>query len=565
MAKRRGFSALRDIPTVLWLVATVVVALAHTSVPVPRWLMIHLLLLGAVSHSILVWSQHFADALLRTRPPRHRLARMGVRLGLLNAGAVLVVGGVVLARWGVTVTGAAAIIVASGTHTALLVRQIRRSLPARFAPTVRFYVVAAVLLVLGAAIGAILARDISQALHERLQVAHVTLNVLGWIGMTVLGTLITLWPTVLGTRIEQGCAAMAIRALPVLTAGVVFAALGAVVNQRWWVTIGVVAYLVGVGMVARGLVSHAWRRPPVTYATLSIASGLLWGAGSLGVIAWASASAPTWTALAGTFDSVAPLLAAGFAAQVLVGALSFLIPAVLGGGPASARVSHREFDRGAQLRIVVINGGLAVWAVAVPAAVRVASSMAVLAAFAAFLVLLVRATRAWRLSREAAQGLVTPGSTGSGATPVTVPWHARPRGQRAGLAATGLAIVALVVAIGVALDPAPFAAAANAGPLDAAAVPTGRTVEVRVNAADMRFTPDTITVDPGDRLIVTVDNADATHVHDLVLDSGDTTARLVPGQIEVLDVGLVGRNAQGWCSVLGHRSMGMVLSIDVTG
>ena len=52
----------------------VAVGLAHPFVPAPRWLMIHLLLLGAVTHAILVWSQHFADALLHSpvRPDDRR-------------------------------------------------------------------------------------------------------------------------------------------------------------------------------------------------------------------------------------------------------------------------------------------------------------------------------------------------------------------------------------------------------------------------------------------------------------------------------------------------------------
>jgi len=487
---------------------------------------------------------------------------------VLNVGVALVVLGVVSGAWAVTVAGAAAIIVAAGAHATLLVRQIRRSLPARFAPTVRFYVVAASLLPLGVAIGVILARDVSGDLHERLHVAHVILNVLGWIGLTVLGTLVTLWPTVLGARITQAEASLAIKALPVLASGVVFAALGAVVGQRWWVTAGFLAYIVGVAMVARGVVSSARSRPPMTYAALSIAAGLLWWFGSLVAMTWWSVSATTWSGFAGAFDSVAPFLAAGFAAQVLLGALSYLIPAALGGGPASARVAHREFDRGAQLRILVINGGLVLCAVPVPSVVRVASSMVVLGGFAAFLVLLARATLAWRLSRGVAisQAEVGGADLGGAAAPtVNAPWHTRPKGQRAGLAATGLAIVALVVAVGVAIDPAPIVAAANAGPLDVAATPTGRTVEVHVTAAGMRFTPDTITVSAGDRLVITLENADTTNVHDLVLDSGAATARLAPGEVEVLDLGVVGRSAQGWCSVLGHRSMGMELSIEVTG
>ncbi|NYI41031.1 hypothetical protein [Demequina lutea] len=399
---RRGFNALRDGPPVVWLAATLVVVIAHDAVPVPRWLMIHLLLLGAVSHSVVVWSQHFSDALLRTAPPRHRAQQVWPRLLLLNVGALLVVVGVVSHTWAMTVIGTAAVITAAAAHAVLLVAQLRRSLPARFSATVRFYVAAAILLTVGAGVGAALARGVSGPLQERLHLAHLALNVLGWIGLTVLGTLVTFWPTVLGTRIDQASATLAVRALPVLVAGVGLIALGAAADQRWWVTAGLTVYVAGVAMAARGLVVHARSRPPSTYASMSIGVGLIWWAVCLVIIAIGSVTAPTWEGLAATLDYVAPFLAAGFAAQVLLGALSFLVPTVLGGGPARSRVSHREFNKGAAIRVVVINAGLLVCAFPVSALVRVIASVFVLAAFAAFLVLLVRATRAWLRSRPSA-------------------------------------------------------------------------------------------------------------------------------------------------------------------
>ena len=128
-----------------------------------------------------------------------------------------------------------------------------------------------------------------------------------------------------------------------------------------------------------------------------------------------------------------------------------------------------------------------------------------------------------------------------------------------------MSIALLSVAIGVALDPAPTIASAATGALSGQVGPTGRTVEVHVTANNMRFTPGTIEVEAGDHLIITLENTDTTTVHDLVLDSGAATQRLAPGAKETLDVGVVGRNAAGWCSVLGHRAMGMTLSIVVTG
>jgi nitrite reductase (NO-forming) len=80
----------------------------------------------------------------------------------------------------------------------------------------------------------------------------------------------------------------------------------------------------------------------------------------------------------------------------------------------------------------------------------------------------------------------------------------------------------------------------------------------------MRFTPGTITVPAGDRLVINLHNTGEDR-HDLVLDTGQQTPRLDPGQRAELDVGVVGRPIEGWCSVAGHRQMGMVLSIEVVG
>ena len=99
----------------------------------------------------------------------------------------------------------------------------------------------------------------------------------------------------------------------------------------------------------------------------------------------------------------------------------------------------------------------------------------------------------------------------------------------------------------------------------AGVTPTGETTTVDVEARDMRFWPSTIPVPAGNRLVLEVANTDDEDVHDLVLDDGSTTGRLSPGDTARLDIGVVGRDLEGWCSILGHRQMGMVLEVHVTG
>ncbi|MGN6238462.1 MAG: multicopper oxidase domain-containing protein, partial [Cellulosimicrobium cellulans] len=93
---------------------------------------------------------------------------------------------------------------------------------------------------------------------------------------------------------------------------------------------------------------------------------------------------------------------------------------------------------------------------------------------------------------------------------------------------------------------------------------TGRTTTVQVDAVDMRFVPDVISVPAGDRLVIELSNTDD-DVHDLVLADGATTGRVAPGATATLDAGVVSGDLDGWCSVAGHRLMGMTLTIDVEG
>jgi nitrite reductase (NO-forming) len=119
------------------------------------------------------------------------------------------------------------------------------------------------------------------------------------------------------------------------------------------------------------------------------------------------------------------------------------------------------------------------------------------------------------------------------------------------------------VAAGVALDPSTVGGA-GARAAAAGVQPTGRTTKVEVEARHMRFSPDTVSVPAGDRLVIEVTNVDE-HVHDLTLETGADTGRLAAGETGRVDVGVVGRDLDGWCTVVGHRQQGMVLTVSVTG
>jgi nitrite reductase (NO-forming) len=557
-----------------WLLAAAVLTVVHRWVPAAQWLMVHLLLLGAVSTAILLWSQHFADTLLRQPAPGGRRGLV-VRLAAHTVGALLVVAGLAAPAFPLVVAGSVLVAAAGVAQAVVVGRQMRSALPSRFRPLARWYVCAGAVLPLGVACGVALARGtLSDDAHGRLYVAHVVLTLVGWVATTVLGTMVVLWPTVKHARIEPSDEAAGRRALPVVLSGLGVVVLATATGWRWLVPVGCVVVAVGAGLVgammwrqhraaAPVVAANAERQlpartapvhvPPV-FAPGSLAASVAWLVGSLLAFGVVVVAAPDWDVAALRVRGLVAPFAVGFAAQVLLGALSHLLPVVLGGGPAVARRTAAELDRGAVVRLVLVNGGLLLFCSPVPSTVRVLVSFVVLGALVAFLVL---AARAVLIARRPAPD----------ACPVDAALTP-PRPPRSGALAVGVGSLALALVLGVAVDPPAAGIAAAGQPVggggSAGVVATGRTTTVQVEAREMRFVPARVEVPAGDRLVLEVTNADD-DVHDLVLADGTTSGRLSPGASATVDVGVVGADLDGWCSVAGHRLMGMTLEIEVTG
>ncbi len=132
----------------------------------------------------------------------------------------------------------------------------------------------------------------------------------------------------------------------------------------------------------------------------------------------------------------------------------------------------------------------------------------------------------------------------------------------------GVLTVLLTIAAGIAVSPQ-SAGFSLTGSNRSSAEGTGETTEVRMHAQqDMRFDPSEIRVPQGNRLVIHLTNDDPTTVHDLVVANGATSGRLDPGASATVDVGVITDRLEGWCSVIGHRSMGMtvdVIPVDAQG
>jgi nitrite reductase (NO-forming) len=311
------------------------------------------------------------------------------RLGALNAGVLAVLaGGTVGPAW-VGVAGAALVFAAVVSHLWVLATWLRRSLPARFAVVVRYYLAAGVALLLGIPAGAwMLVIDDDE--RPRLLLFHAHVNLLGWITLTVLGTLLTLWPTVLRTRMVAGAATASQRALPVALAGLAAVGIGCLAWWPWLTAAGLVLFGGAVVLVALPMLATARQSPPGSFATWSVAAAVGW---LLVALAWDAVrlvSAPDVAAAADGFGAIVVPLGVGFVAQVLIGSLSFLLPMVLGGGPGPVRERLARLDAHWSQRVTMANAALAVFLLPVPPLVRVATSLVVLVALVQFLVPAVR-------------------------------------------------------------------------------------------------------------------------------------------------------------------------------
>jgi nitrite reductase (NO-forming) len=324
------------------------------------WLALHLVLLGAATNAIVVWSEHFATALLRTAPVGEWAAT--ARALALNLGIVAVLAGVPTGRPALAAAGAGLAGVVVLAHALTLAARIARALPARLAGAVWYYVAAAAALLAGMGLGLWLAGGVagSADAYLALRLAHVHLNVLGWVGLAVVGTQFTLWPTVLRTHMVPGLEAAMRRALPPLAAGLAVAATGLATQQRVVALAGLAAYAAGLAVALVPFVRTARRRPPRTASAWMLGAGMAWLVVAVLADLGALAASARVADLDGRLGRLVPAVVAGFALQTLTGALTYLLPVVFGRGAAGNRRLTGILELGWPARVAAVNLGVLV-------------------------------------------------------------------------------------------------------------------------------------------------------------------------------------------------------------
>ncbi len=290
-----------------------------------RWLALHLVFVGGVSQLILGASQFFAGAFLATEPPARRLIR--AQWAGWNAGAVLLAVAVPLGSDALTAAAAALLVAALGFYAGGLAQLRRRSLGSIPWAT-RWYVAAAGFLAVGIVAGVGLATGASWR-SGNLLAAHMALNIGGWFGAAIVGTLHTFFPSLTKSRLRFP--RLQLPTFIAWTAGIACLAAGyafslAPVAVAGWLTLLLAAFL-----LLANLAGSLFAAPrPLGLAARLVGAAQPFLAAGLLVAAAAAIDAGPAAAIAGSDRAaIGTLLVAGWVGLTVAGSLLHLLPLLL--------------------------------------------------------------------------------------------------------------------------------------------------------------------------------------------------------------------------------------------
>ncbi len=400
------------------MVAAVVVvvtgALATRVLPQPLWTLVHVVALGVLTNGILQWSWYFARTLLHLSPRDPRGARTAeIRVLVFNATLVALFA----AMWGgvawLAATCAGIIGAVIGWHGLDLVLAGRGALSSRFAVVIRYYAAGAAFLVLGCSLAGFVAvavvsthpADWLVRARDALTLAHALANVAGWVGLSVAGTLVTLGPTMLRTRLDPAAVARARRGLPWMCAGLLLAVVAAGADLPLGVGAGLLVYAVVLAVaVLVPLVRAGLARGPRSVAPWTLTAGAAWTLCGLAAVIIHAFGAADATVLRAADLAWLPLLGGGGLAQIFVAALTYLMPVVIGGGPTVVRRGMAVLEVAWPVRVGIRNTALVLLALTAEAGAgpRTLWWVLVLACYAVDIVLFaVAGVRQGRARRDA--------------------------------------------------------------------------------------------------------------------------------------------------------------------
>ncbi|MAT04014.1 MAG: hypothetical protein CL424_03100 [Acidimicrobiaceae bacterium] len=296
------------------------------------WLPLHLFVVGGLLSAISATTQMLSVTWSAAPAPRWLVAA-AQRWSLALGAVVLVVGRETDQTW-MFVTGGSLVVVAMLGLAVILMSIRHHAVTPRFAPAIEAYVVATFAGAAGMTIGILLGADRVGGRAADLRDVHLVLNVFGLVGLVIAGTLPYFAATQVRSKMSPRATPRAMRAtFATLTAAVLVAAIGPLVERSTVVAVGLITYAVGLLAIAAMLPIYSrsrlrWAGPRL----VQLAAGLGWWVAMTVVLA---VSNIRWI----DDRAILQALVIGGFAQILVASLAYLGPVLRGGG-------HRRLTTG---------------------------------------------------------------------------------------------------------------------------------------------------------------------------------------------------------------------------
>ena len=338
---------------------------------VAPWLPLHLALAGGASTAIAGVMPFFVAALSAGHPANARV-RAGAVI-LVASGALLVATRGLVPGWtALPPLGGVVYLAGIGLTAVALQGAGRAGLMVRRPIVTLAYELALANVAIGATLGTLFVAGWLPVLERwaLLRPAHAWTNLVGFVSLIIVGTLLHFLPTVLGTRIvPRASAIVAVLGIamgsPVVVLGLGLDAGPLVRGGALLTAVGVTALVLEAARVTRA--RGRWTTDPGWHRLTGI--GLLAGIGwftagmavAIGRLLVLGSAPDAWsTSLVG-----APL-AVGWITQVLIASWTHLLPAIGPGGPSGHAVRRGILGRAATPRLVALNAGTALLAIGWP-------------------------------------------------------------------------------------------------------------------------------------------------------------------------------------------------------
>ncbi len=344
------------------LLVTAVGALRGATGLAGGWLPIHLLLAGAAGTAISAVLPFFTTALAAAAPAPAWLRALGI--GGVAVGAAVVNASVAAGAGWIGHVGAFGYLVGLVAVAVAALAPLRSALGRRRTLVERAYLAAIAQVFLGVTLASAFLAGWAPVVERWawLKPAHGWLNVVGFLSVVMVATLVHLGPTIEGGRIQPRRSAIV--AVVGLAGGAPLVALGYALQADQVARVGALAVVVGAGSVAVHMVAiardrgrwttdAAWHR----FTRGSLRAGSVWfavaAAVAAGRVLWLGADPAAWT-----LALVAVPLAIGWVLQVLLGSWSHLIPSIGPGDPVAHARQRRILGQASGVRLVALNLGV---------------------------------------------------------------------------------------------------------------------------------------------------------------------------------------------------------------